>query len=149
MMRKSVVATLVAMMLVLVVVAAAFAQGAGPGAGVGTPGAGLCLNGGDLDGDGVCDNWVDADGDGVNDLAPRDGTGNQYGNRSSQRPGAALQQGAGGVNAGRAQGAQQGAAFVDQNGDGVCDAFVDANGDGVNDAAPRNGAGNQYGRRGR
>lgn len=136
-MRKSVVATLVAMMLVLVVVAAAFAQGAGPGAGVGTPGAGLCLNGGDLD------------GDGVNDLAPRDGTGNQYGNRSSQRPGAALQQGAGGVNAGRAQGAQQGAAFVDQNGDGVCDAFVDTNGDGVNDAAPRNGAGNQYGRRGR
>lgn len=147
MMRKSVAATLVAMMLVLVVVAAAFAQGAGPGAGAGagTPGAGLCLNGGDLDGDGVCDNWVDADGDGVNDLAPRDGTGNQFGNRSSQQQGAARRQGAAGANTGQAQGA----AFVDANGDGLCDAFVDANGDGVNDAAPRNGAGNQYGRRGR
>lgn len=148
-MRKSVVATLVAMMLVVVVVAAAFAQGAGPGAGAGTgtPGAGLCLNGSDLDGDGVCDNWVDANGDGVNDLAPRDGTGNQYGNRGSQRQGAT---GAGvRANAGQAQGANQGAAFIDQNGDGVCDNYVDADGDGVNDAAPRNGTGNQRGRRGR
>lgn len=148
-MRKSLVATMVAMMLVMVVVAAAFAQGTGPGAGAGTPGAGLCLNGGDLDGDGVCDNWVDANGDGVNDAAPRDGTGNQYGNRGGQRQGATMRQTAGAVNAGQAQGAQRGAAFVDQNGDGVCDAFVDANGDGVNDAAPRDGTGNQYGRRGR
>ncbi len=33
----------------------------------------------DADGDGVCDNFVDEDGDGINDLAPRDGTGHQYG----------------------------------------------------------------------
>ncbi len=135
-MRKSMIATMVAMVLVVVVVTAAFALGAGPGAGAGagTPGTGLCLNSSDLDGDGVCDNWIDADGDGVNDMAPLDGTGNQYGNRRSQQQGAA-------------QG--QGAAFVDQNGDGVCDAYVDANGDGVNDAAPRNGTGNQRGHRGR
>ena len=140
MMRKSLVATMVAMMLVLVVVAAAFAQGAGPGTGTGTPGTGLCLNGSDLDGDGVCDNWVDADGDGVNDTALRDGTGSQYGNRGSRQQGATT---------GQAQGVNQDAAFVDQNSDGVCDAYVDADGDDVNDAAPRNGGGNRSGRRGR
>ncbi len=142
MMRKGLMATMVAMMLVLVVVAAAFAQGAGPGAGTGTPGAGLCANGSDLDGDGVCDNWVDADGDGVNDAAPRDGTGNQYG-RHGQRQSAPAGQ------AHQGQGAGRGMAFVDQNGDGVCDAYVDADGDGVNDAAPHNGTGRQQGRRSR
>ncbi len=44
-------------------------QGLGHGAG----------NSVDADGDGVCDNFVDEDGDGINDLAPRDGTGHQYG----------------------------------------------------------------------
>jgi hypothetical protein len=33
----------------------------------------------DADGDGQCDSFVDADGDGVNDLAPKDGTGKQFG----------------------------------------------------------------------
>ncbi len=33
----------------------------------------------DEDGDGICDNFVDQDGDGIHDLAPRDGTGHQYG----------------------------------------------------------------------
>ena len=141
MMRKGLMATMVAMMLILGVAAAAFAQGAGLNAG--TPGAGLCPNGSDLDGDGVCDNWVDADGDGVNDAAPRDGTGNRYGKRSGQQQSAP----AGQVN--QEQGAGRGMAFVDQNGDGVCDAYVDADGDGVNDAAPHNGTGRQQGRRSR
>lgn len=133
-MRKGLMATMVAMMLVLVVVAAAFAQGAGPGTGTGTPGAGLCANGSDLDGDGVCDNWVDADGDGVNDAAPRNGTGAQHERRGGQRQSAP---------------AGQGAAFVDQNGDGVCDDYVNSDGDGINDAAPHNGTGRQHGRRNR
>ncbi|MCL4830452.1 MAG: hypothetical protein KJZ95_24055 [Caldilinea sp.] len=136
MMGKSLAAVVVAMMLVVMAAGAVLAQDRGPGTGVGTPGAGLCLNGGDLDGDGVCDNWVDADGDGVNDTAPRDGTGNQYGRGRGQQAGAS------------GQGMNRNGAFVDGNGDGVCDAFIDANGDGLNDAAPRDGSGNQYGRRG-
>ncbi|RME58570.1 MAG: hypothetical protein D6790_11765 [Caldilineae bacterium] len=36
-------------------------------------------------------------------------------------------------------------AFVDADGDGVCDNWVDADGDGINDLAPRDGTGNRYG----
>ncbi len=142
MIRKSLAATLVAVMLVVMVTAAAFAQGYGPGVGAGTPGTGQCLAGGDLDGDGVCDNWIDGDGDGVNDNAALDGTGNQFGRRGQRQNAAGSQR----ANAPRLN---QSSAFVDADGDGVCDLFTDADGDGVNDAAPRNGTGNQYGRRGR
>lgn len=156
MVRKSAIATLVAMLMVVTLIGAVFAQGAGPG-------AGTCVNGNDLDGDGVCDSWVDADGDGVNDFAPADGTGSRWsaggsqpmrnaGERGPNLHGASQRgqsQRASGRGMTQGQGMTQNGAFVDANGDGQCDAYVDADGDGLNDAAPRNGAGSQHGRRGR
>ena len=146
MMRKSLVATMVAMMLVLVIAGAALAQGYGPGTGTGVPGSGICVNGEDLDGDGVCDNWVDADGDGVNDIAPQDGTGSQYGQRGANRQSMTNGQSLGGAQVQSQTTATQ-PYFADENADGTCDNFVDADGDGVSDGAMRMGG--QQGRRGR
>jgi hypothetical protein len=148
MLRKGMLAAVAAMMLVLVLSGAALAQGYGPGAGVGTPGTGICINGGDLNGDGVCDTWVDADGDGINDNAARDGTGSQYGARGANRQAMANGQAIGGSQV-QSQYAAGQTNFVDGNGDGVCDNFVDADGDGVSDGALRSGIGNQHGRHGR
>ena len=89
-------------------------------------------------GPGQCVNFVDENGDGVCDNAgqqagPRDGTGNQYG--AGQRQG--------GMRMGQRQagnGAGQGGngAFVDADGDGVCDNL------GQN-VPPRDGTGRQNG----
>jgi hypothetical protein len=115
-------AVVVALSLAVVLATAAFAQGpggvrdgvrdyAGPGLGQGN---GAAYGFVDEDGDGVNDRFVDADGDGECDNL---GLNMGYGRGGQGAPrGEAVGQGMGQRGCG-----MQGANFVDENGNGVCD----------------------------
>jgi hypothetical protein len=111
-------AIVLALSLTAVLAVAAFAQGpqgdrdgvrdfAGPGQGLGNgPAYGFV----DADGDGVNDRFVDADGDGV-----CDNVGLGYGQAGADAP---RGQAAGTMERGYGT---QGANFIDENGNGICD----------------------------
>jgi len=121
-MIRKFVPVIAAVALVLVLGTVAYAADAPA-----TYGAGQCANFVDANGDGVCDNL------GQN-VPPRDGTGSQYGNGSSQ-----YSAGQAGVGTAAGTGLGGSSTFVDANGDGVCDNL------GQN-VPPRDGTGSQNGK---
>lgn len=95
--------------------------------------------------------FIDENGDGYNDLAPdHDGDGIPNGQDPDYvKP----EDGSGNKMNGKKWG-NGGGAFIDEDGDGICDNFQDADGDGIPNCEdpdwvkPEDGSGNQFGRKG-